>query len=159
MNSGHFDQPDSAFALEALGRIDGDRRRLAARFTAETWWAAPAQALAVAAVVASPAAGVAGPMSVVAALATIALVGIVGIDHAFSKRTGISINRPAGPVSLAVLIALCALIVAAFVTSLALAMIGERSWIIASTSAGFILMLVGVAIYDQAYARDLRRAR
>lgn len=156
MNSGHFDQPDSAFALEALGRIDGDRRRLAARFTAETWWAAPAQALAVAAVVASPAAGVAGPMSVVAALATIALVGI---DHAFSKRTGISTNRPAGPVSLAVLIALCALIVAAFVTSLALAMIGERSWIIASTSAGFILMLVGVAIYDQAYARDLRRAR
>ncbi|TFD07006.1 hypothetical protein [Cryobacterium sp. TMT1-66-1] len=156
MNSGHFDQPDSAFALEALGRIDGDRRRLAARFTAETWWAAPAQALAVAAVVASPAAGVAGPMSVVATLATIALVGI---DLAFSKRTGISINRPAGPVSLAVLIALCALIVAAFVTSLALAMIGERSWIIASTSAGFILMLVGVAIYDQAYARDLRRAR
>ena len=156
MDRAYFDQPDSAFAREALGMIDGDRRRLAARFTAETWWAAPAQALAVAAVVASPAAGVAGPMSVVTALATIALVGI---DHAFRKRTGISTNRPAGPVSLAVLIALCALIVAAFVTSLALAMIGEHSWIIASTSAGFILMLVGVAIYDKAYARDLRRAR
>ena len=70
-----------------------------------------------------------------------------------------STNRPAGPASLAVLILLCTMIVAAFVISLVLATIGERSWIIASTSAAFILMLVGVVIYDRAYAWDLRRAR
>ncbi|MGO4104717.1 hypothetical protein AB4Y63_12245 [Leifsonia sp. YAF41] len=156
MDSAHFGPHDAAFAREALDTIAVDRRRLAVRFTAETWWAAPAQALAVAAVVAAPAAGVAGPMSVVAALATIALVGI---EHRFRKRTGISTNRPAGPASLAVLIVLCTMIVAAFIISLVLATMGERSWIIASTSAGFIVMLVGVAIYDRAYARDLRRVR
>ena len=156
MAGSHFDSRDAASVREALDAIAVDRSRLAVRFTAETWWAAPAQALAVAAVVAAPAAGVAGPMSVVAALATIALVGI---EHHFRKRTGISTNRPAGPASLAVLITLCTMIVAAFAISLVLATIGERSWIIASTSVGFLVMLVGVVIYDSAYARDLRRAR
>ena len=154
MDSTRFGQRDAASAREAIDAIAVDRHRLAARFTAETWWVAPAQALAVAAVIAAPAAGIPGPMSVVTAIATIALVSI---EHHFRKRTGISTNRPAGPASLAVLIVLCTLIVTAFALSLVLATIGEHSWIIASTTAGFTVTLVGVVIYDRAYARDLRR--
>jgi hypothetical protein len=156
MEGSRFDRRDAASARDALDTIAVDRHRLAARFTAETWWCAPAQALAIAILIAAPAAGVAGPMSVLAALATISLVGI---EERFRKRTGISTNRPAGPASLTVLIVLCALIIAAFVISLVLATIGERSWIIASTSAGFLVTLGGVALYDRAYSRDLQRAR
>lgn len=105
--------------------------------------------------IAAPAVGVAGLMSVVTGLAALALFGI---EHQFRKRTGISTNRPAGPASLAVLMVLCTTIAAAFVASLVLASNGELSWIIALASAEFIVMLVGVAIYDRSYARDLRRA-
>ncbi|ROR79993.1 hypothetical protein SAMN06295974_1887 [Plantibacter flavus] len=94
-------------------------------------------------------------MNVVTGLAALALFGI---EYNFRKRTGIATNRPAGPASLMVLIVLCAMTVAAFAASLTLATNGELSWIIALASAGFIIMLMGVAIYDRCYARDLRRA-
>lgn len=155
MDSAHFDPRDAASAQDTLDTVNADRQRLAARFTAETWWAAPGQALAIAALIAAPAAGIAGPMSVVAGLAALALFGI---EHRFRKRTGISITRPAGPASLAVLITLCTMIVTASVLSLVLATIGGVSSIIALASAGFVVMLVGVVTYDRAYARDLRRA-
>ncbi|PWC07158.1 hypothetical protein [Mycetocola zhujimingii] len=145
---------DAASAREVLDTISLDRWRLAARFTAEAWWTAPAQALAVAAVVGAPAAGMGGPMSIVAGLATMALVGI---EQHFRKRTGISTNRPAGPVSLSVLVVLCTGFVVAAAASFVLAMNGETSSVIAVASATFVGMLLGVVIYDRAYARDLLR--
>lgn len=77
MNNAQLDPRDAQSALDA---INVDRHRLAARFTAETWWAAPAQALAIAA-------------------------------------------------------------------------------LIFLASAAFVAMLIGVVIYDRAYALDLRRVR
>ena len=156
-------KPDAAFARAALDAVAADRGRLADRFTAETWWCAPAQALAVAALIASPAAGLGFPMAVISALATIALLGITRL---FQRRSGISTNRPAGPLSLAVLIVLgvciaalvVVAIVAEFVDALAWAD-GSRVWILVATAVGFLVALGGVVAYDHAYATDLRRAR
>ncbi|WP_104192442.1 hypothetical protein [Cryobacterium sp. Y82] len=149
-------QADTASsARAALVAIATDRQRLGRRLQAQTWWTAPAQAIAIAAVIASPAAGIAFGMMMVSAIATLALVGI---DHLVRKRMQlVTLPGPTGPMSLTILIIVCVAIIGAFALSIYFEINNLHAEIVVTAVAGFVAALIGSVLYDLANARKLLR--
>ena len=145
----------AASARAALAGIATDRRRLGRRLKSQTWWTAPAQALAIAALIASPAAGVAFGMMMVSAGACLTLFGM---DHLVRKQMRlVKIPGPAGPLSLMILIVLSVVMLGAFVLSIVFEVTDQRAWIVLTTAVVFVVALVSSALYDLANARELLR--
>ena len=142
-------------ARAALAAIATDRQRLGLRLKSQTWWTAPAQALAIASFIAAPAAGIAFGMTMVSAAASLALFGI---DHLVRKQMRlVKIPGPAGPLSLMILIVLCVVLLGAFALSIILEINDQRAWIVLTTAVVFVVALVSSALYDRANARELLR--
>ena len=142
-------------ARAALAAIAMDRQRLGRRLEAQTWWTAPAQAIAIAVVIASPAAGIAFGMMMVSAIATMVLVGI---DRLVRKRMQlVTLPGPTGPMSLTILIILCVAIVGAFALSIYFEFNNLHAGIVVTAVAGFVVTLIGSVLYDLANARGLLR--
>lgn len=154
MESNHS-EADAAGA--ALAAVTADRQRLARRLRSQTWWTAPAQALAIAALIASPAAGFAFGMMMVSAIASLALFGI---DHLVRKQMRlVSLPGPTGPVSLMILIVLCVALLGAFAGAIYFEVTDQRGWLFATAVCGFVVALASSALYDFANARELLRVR
>ncbi|WP_105035379.1 hypothetical protein [Cryobacterium aureum] len=142
-------------ARAALAAIATDRQRLGLRLKSQTWWTAPAQALAIAAFIASPAAGITVGMTMVAGAASLALFGI---DHLVRKQMRLlKLPGPAGPVSLMIIIVLCVVMLGAFVLSIVFEVTDQRAWIVLTTAVVFVVALISSALYDLANARELLR--
>ena len=147
----------AASACDALAAIAADRQRLGRRLKSQTWWSAPAQALAVAAVIYSPAAGIALPMTMVLSLATLALVAI---DYVVRRRMRmVAVPGPTGPMSLAIIIVLSTAMIGAFALAVVFEVNEQRPWLIVTSAAGFAVALICSALYDLANARELLRVR
>ncbi|PYI37511.1 hypothetical protein CVS30_15325 [Arthrobacter psychrolactophilus] len=151
MESNLENQRDPASVLEELSN---DRGRIGERITAETWWAAPAQGLGAALLIGTPAAGLAW-----AWLPFVLSVGIfIGIEVLFRKRTGLGINRPAGPRGIWLLVAVFLITFSSFVINLGLALFGLTGWVVAVALAAGVATALIVVVYDRAYADEVRRA-
>lgn len=154
MESHLENQHDPASAREALEAISSDRGQIGERMTAETWWGAPAQGLAVALIVGAPAAGL------VWVWLPFALgMGIfVGVEMLFRKRSGLGIARPAGPRGLWLLVAFFLNTFFSFAISMMLGLFGMTGWVVAvAVAAGAVTALIVMA-YDRAYAAEVRHA-
>ncbi|MFW5415746.1 hypothetical protein J0910_03875 [Nocardiopsis sp. CNT-189] len=146
----HGGTPEEARA--ALAALQADRAALAERI-ASPWWYHPALAAVMAAFAVSPATSAPGVLVVGGSVALIFLV------QAQEKGSGLSVTRPAGPRSLAVLLAYGAVAIALVVASLVLAAAGERPWIAATAGLAFASMLGGGLVYDRVYRAELRDGR
>lgn len=154
MESNHR-EADAAGA--ALAAVTADRERLAQRLMSQTWWTAPAQAFAIAALIASPAAGFAFGMMMVSGMASVALFSI---DHLVRKKMRlVSLPGPKGPLSLTILVILCIAMLGAFAGSIYFEVTDQRGWIVATTIIGFIVALASSALYDVVNTRELLRVR
>lgn len=146
------DRRDRAAVRETLEAISTDRGRIGEKMTAETWWGAPAQGLAVALIVVAPAAGL-----VWAWLPCVLSIGVfVGVEVLFRKRSGLGITRPAGRRGLWLLVALCFIMFLSFAISMMLALFGLTWWVVAVAVAAGVATAQIVAAYDRAYAAEVR---
>ncbi|MFC5928629.1 hypothetical protein D6T64_21670 [Cryobacterium melibiosiphilum] len=124
--------------------------------TSQTWWSAPAQALLITAVIASPAAGIAFGMAMVSAFASL---GLLGVDRVVRRRLRLmTFPGPTGPLSLTILIAISAAVIAGFILAIVFEVHDQRFWLGVTASVGFVVALIGSVGYDLANARELRRA-
>lgn len=141
-------------ARDAIKAMETDRHRLGERMTAETRWAAPAQGLAAALLIGAPAAGIPAMFFVFAASMGLFL----GAELVFRKRSGLSINRPAGPRGMALLVLLTALLCGLSVLALVLWALDLVAWIALPALVGGLVVTLGVVSYDRTYAGEVRRA-
>ncbi|WP_323986615.1 hypothetical protein [Microbacterium plantarum] len=131
-----------------------DRRRLAQRFRRASPAASLAQSVCFALIIAVPALGVGIPTIV----AFVVVVGaLVGVEMFFRRRLGMAIDLPAGWRSWAVGFALAVVVLGLAVTSMALAVIGQRGWIALTAGAGLVVSFLGVTAYDRTFAADVVR--
>ncbi|WP_017595814.1 hypothetical protein [Nocardiopsis potens] len=138
-------------ARAALDALQADRAALADRI-ASPWWYHPVLAAIMAAFVASPAA------PVPALFITGGSVGLIFLVQAQEQRSGLSVTRPAGPRSRAVLFGYGAVAVALVFVSFALVNLDLRAWVAATAGLAFALMLGGGLVYDRVYGAELRNA-
>jgi hypothetical protein len=139
---------------DELSALDADRQVLADRIRTPSWYY-PVLALATALIVGSPGAGVPGQLLLVAFGST----GIVFISLAYQRVTGMTVNRTAGPKSLATTVVLGIVILLLLGTSFVLAAMEHPEWIWMPAAAAFAAMWIGGRIYDGIYRRELRRGR
>lgn len=152
MESNFEPRHDPASMLEELST---DRDRMGQRMTAETWWAAPAQGLGVALIAVAPAAGLAWAW----VLFVLSLAVLIGVEVLFRKRSGLGINRPAGPRGVWLLIAVFAVIFVSVVLSMLLALFGLIGWVFAVAVVAGVATALLVVAYNRAYAAELHSAR
>lgn len=153
----HFEDRNgpAGSARDALDAIGADRERVGQRMTAETWWAAPTQGFGTALLVAAPAVGIPWAALLFAASASV----FICVEVLFRKRSGLSINRPAGPAGVALLVVLGVLLIGALGTSMVLAIAELHGWSLTVAAAAGVVTALGVAGYDSLYANEVRRAR
>ncbi|WP_420112096.1 hypothetical protein [Pseudactinotalea sp.] len=154
-SNGETPRTDAASAQAALDSITTDRSDIGARFTKETWWAAPGQGAGVALLVAAPAPGL--PWMAVLSLAGVIVLLVVEIQ--FRKRTGLTISRPAGPLGWTLAILAVVVMAGGVVASTTLSLAGPTQWIPALVAAAFVLTALIVVLYDRAYAHEVTRVR
>lgn len=137
---------------DALATMESDRRLLGERMTAETRWAAPTQGLAAALLIAAPAAGIPAMFFVLAASMGLFLA----VEVVFRRRSGLQINRPAGPRGMALLVLITTLLCGLSVLSWILWALGHVAWILLPALVGGLVMTFAVAGYDRTYAAEVR---
>lgn len=142
-------------ARDALSVVKTDRQRLGDRMTAESRWTAPAQGFAVALLIGAPVAGMPGAFFVIA----VSIALFVGVEWLFRKCSGLSISRPAGPLGMALLVLLTALVCGLSVLCFILWALDLGGWIVPLALLGGVLMTLGVVSYDRIYVGEVRRAR
>ncbi|WP_447522600.1 hypothetical protein [Salinibacterium sp. NYA9b] len=147
---------DSDNANVQLDLIAADRQSLAQRVAQHPWWHTLASAALAAVIVAAP---LTGSMWIVTLISVLLISASTALDKECDKRMGISIMRPVGRKSLAVVIVLVTVEVALFGASLGI-MFSELSGSIALNSAlAAVVMIVGLRMLSRTMAKELLHAR
>lgn len=127
-------------------------RRVGPR-TAETWWAVPVQGCAAALMVAAPAVGVPWALLIVIASSWMLLAA----GRFVRARSGLTTTRPSGPRSVALLIALIVVLVAAVGGSVALVLQEHQQWVVPLALTVGVIVSLGAVVYDRVDDAERRR--
>jgi len=143
--------------IDAQAALDGLRadRETLARWTRAAAWYYPALAIITAAIVAAP---VLDGTTAAATVLIGACVALVLMERGLAKQSGLSANRPAGPRSLALLIAMGAVVLLSLLAVAMLVASDHRPWAAVPVGIAFLAMLLGGLRYDRVQARELRDA-
>lgn len=153
MESNSSERESSDVAQASLDAVLADRRKLASRAKAPSWYY-PAAAVATAAIVGARAI----PEDVwMFALIALACAALVSLEFGYRKATGLSTNRVPGPRSLLVLIGMGITVVAMLSITGWLVASGQQSWVVVTTSIGLLTMFPGGLLYDRVYGLELSR--
>ncbi|WP_010204189.1 hypothetical protein [Salinibacterium sp. PAMC 21357] len=147
---------DDHDAKAQLDLITADRQALARRVAQHPWWHTLASAAITAVIVAAP---LSGSMWIVTLISVLAISASTALDKECEKRMGVSIMKPVGPKSLAVVIVLVTVEVALFGASVGI-MFAELSGSIAVNSAlAAVVMIVGLRMLSRTMAQEIRHGR
>jgi hypothetical protein len=153
MESNSVADPDSPSAQASLDALATDRRQLAIRAKAPSWFY-PTLGLLTAGIIATP---VIGDMAWTFSALAAACLGLLTLEHAYRRRTGLSTNRVPGPRTLGILIGMGALVLLLVSVSGWLTSAGQSVWVVAPAAVGFLTMFPGGLLYDRAYGTELVR--
>lgn len=147
------DAPSPAEARAALTALDADGALLAQR-VATPWWYHPILALIVAAIIGSQALPGNGGLVVL----PLALLGLTLLVVTYTRHTGVSTTRPAGPRSRRLLFVLVCLMMVGLVSSTALKLTGSSpTWALLPAAVVALATLVLGRRYDDALRTELAR--
>ncbi|QAV70472.1 hypothetical protein ESZ53_08470 [Salinibacterium sp. UTAS2018] len=143
-------------ARAQLDLITEDRQALAQRVAQHPWWHTLASAAITAVIVAAP---LSGSMWIVTLISVLLISASAALDKECDKRMGVSIMKPVGRRSLAIVITLVTVEVALFAASVGI-MFAELSGSIAVNSAlAAVLMIVGLRMLSHTMAQEIRHGR
>jgi hypothetical protein len=147
-----FGPVSASTARDTLEAVAGDRDRLAGRLRTPRWYYPTLAVLA-----AANAAAWLAPQP--AAVIALALAGMVLLEQALRRVTGFSVNKPAGPRSLLVLIAMGVVVVSLTIGAILLGRAEDVGGGVAAAAGVLVAMLGGGLLYERVHAAELRDVR
>ncbi|KAD3633092.1 hypothetical protein GD627_09640 [Arthrobacter yangruifuii] len=152
--SGMNGDADRAGARETLDALSNDRLALAERVKTPPWYY-PLLGVATVFIIGSP--GVEQPSRSV--LVAFGVIALVALTVASQKKTGVTINRTAGPRSLGIAVTLGVAVAFLLGVSLTLESTGHEAWIALTAAVAFLAVWLLGRLYDRAYYLELRSGR
>jgi len=133
--------------------LDADSANLADRVVTRWWYH-----LSLGGVVACCVLAQLLPSPASVAIPALGAIAFVGLDHAYSRRYGVAINRPVDRRSTCLLVLTVVAVVLALAASLVMAILQVSPWWVIALAGGSMAVTVGLGIaYHNAFRTDLGR--
>lgn len=155
MENESAERPSADDADAALAEIADDRRALVREVTRTSLWYYPAVSLLAAIVVWAPAIGSPVPFTVVVALCAL---GLTSLESLRERTSGVTMSRPAGRRGWTILIAVGAVFITLFTTSLALVIADQAAFAPPCAAVTFVAMFVAAWLYDASFRSEVTHA-